>query len=104
MALWVADEPQRDAVLVVCDGVSSSEDSDVAALAAAERARDTLARSQPSGIGGVTASHDAAMVDALERAVADANRTVIEHTAAESVNAASCTFAAVVLHGSRIHW
>jgi len=103
MALWVSDEPQRDAVLVVCDGVSSSEDSDVAALAAAERARDTLAGSQPSGMG-VTASHDAAMVDALERAAADANRAVVEHTAADSVNAASCTFAAAVLHGSRMHW
>ncbi|MFT4294732.1 MAG: zinc ribbon domain-containing protein, partial [Micropruina sp.] len=43
MALWAAAEPQRSGVLVVCDGVSSSQDSDVVALAAAERARDVLA-------------------------------------------------------------
>ncbi|HMQ38213.1 MAG TPA: zinc ribbon domain-containing protein, partial [Micropruina sp.] len=33
MATWAAPEPDRAAVLVVCDGVSSSQDSDVAALA-----------------------------------------------------------------------
>ncbi len=37
------------AVLVVCDGVSSSTDSDVASLAAARAARDVLAVSDPEG-------------------------------------------------------
>lgn len=49
MALWAAAEPTRSAVLVVCDGVSSSQDSDVAALAAAERARDVLAEQWHAG-------------------------------------------------------
>ena len=41
----------RRAVLVVCDGVSSSTDSDVASLAAARAARDVLAASDPPGLG-----------------------------------------------------
>ncbi|MEZ5200558.1 MAG: zinc ribbon domain-containing protein [Micropruina glycogenica] len=47
MALWAAPGDERNAVLVVCDGVTSSQDSDVASLAAAERARDVLAASHP---------------------------------------------------------
>jgi serine/threonine protein phosphatase PrpC len=39
----------RLAVLVVCDGVSSSADSDVASLAAARSARDVLAAGEPAG-------------------------------------------------------
>ena len=43
--------PGSHAVLVVCDGVSSSTDSDVASLAAARAARDVLAVSDPQGHG-----------------------------------------------------
>ena len=105
MALWAspASASTRDAVLVVCDGVTSSQDSDVASLAAAERARDILASSQPTGLG-TTDSHDAALEAALIGAAAQANEAVIAHTAADSANAASCTFAAAVVHGARIHW
>jgi serine/threonine protein phosphatase PrpC len=38
----------RFAVLVVCDGVSSSADSDIASLAAAQAARDVLAGAEPA--------------------------------------------------------
>lgn len=103
MALWASPAPARDAVLVVCDGVTTSQDSDVASLAAAERARDVLAASQPTGLGTAD-SHDAAMQSALVHAAAQANEAVIAHTAPDSANAASCTFAAAVVHGSRIHW
>ena len=52
-ATAVAAEPARDsrAVLVVCDGVSSTEGSDVASLAAARRARDVLVALQPPESG-----------------------------------------------------
>ena len=103
LALWASPAPALDAVLVVCDGVTSSQDSDVASLAAAERARDVLAASQPSGMS-TTESHDLAIEVALVDAVVKANEAVIAHTAADSENAASCTFAAAVVHGSRVHW
>ncbi len=45
VALDARAEPGSRAVLVVCDGVSNSTDSDVASLAAARAARDVLARS-----------------------------------------------------------
>jgi serine/threonine protein phosphatase PrpC len=102
MALWAAPN-ERKAVLVVCDGVTSSQDSDVASLAAAERARDVLAASQPAGLP-VTESHDAALDAALVDAAAQANAAVLANTAADSMNAASCTFAAAVVHGDRVHW
>ncbi len=103
MALWATAPPERVAVLVVCDGVSTSQDSDVAAMAAAQRARDVLVASRPVGLG-TRDSHDAAMEAALVEAAATANEAVIAHTAADSANAASCTFAAAVVHEDRIHW
>ena len=52
VALDAGAEPGSHAVLVVCDGVSSSTDSDVASLAAARAARDVLrALRRPGGIG-----------------------------------------------------
>ncbi len=116
MALWAADG-QASAVLVVCDGVSSSQDSDVAALAAAERARDVLVdalgrsshrRSGLSRPDGGTDADPGAPADpltvALIDAAAQAQDAVVAHTAADSVNAASCTFAAAVVHDGRVHW
>ena len=93
LALWATADGEPAAVLVVCDGVSSSVDSDVASLAAAERARDVLVErlSDPPA-------------DALVEAAAQAQLTVVEHTADDSANAASCTFAAAVVSGDRIHW
>lgn len=108
MALWTAAEPDRSAVLVVCDGVSSSQDSDVAAMAAAETARDVLA----DAVRGLAGSPDGDDTDpgtgplhrALVEAAARANDAVVAHTAPDSDNAASCTFAAAVVVGDRVHW
>jgi len=109
-----ADEPPGSrAVLVVCDGVSTSTDSDVAALAGARAARDVLVGSRSSGLG-VPASRTAALARAFGAATAQANAAVIANTAPESDNAASCTFAAAVVEGdlvayanvgdSRVYW
>jgi serine/threonine protein phosphatase PrpC len=106
-------EPGSRAVLVVCDGVSTSLDSDVASLAAARAARDTLVASQPSGLG-TPASRAAAIARSIEAAAAAANDAVIRNTAADSNNSASCTFAAGVIEDdlvvfgnvgdSRVYW
>ncbi len=92
-------DPGSHAVLVVCDGVSSSTDSDVAALAAARAARDVLAGSTPGGIG-TAAARVAATARALDAAAQAANDAVVLHTAAGSPNPASCTFVAGVVQDS----
>ena len=91
-------EPGGHAVLVVCDGVSSSTDSDVASLAAARAARDVLATSRPGGTGTV-ATRVAASTKALVAAANAANEAVIAHTVGGPGNPASCTFVAAVVHG-----
>ena len=50
-AIAAEPEPGSRAVLVVCDGVSTSIDSDVASLAGARAARDLLVASRPAGLG-----------------------------------------------------
>jgi serine/threonine protein phosphatase PrpC len=102
-ATAVASDPALGgrAVLVVCDGVSTSVDSDVASLAAARAARQVLLANRPAGIG-VPASQAAATAAALQAAAARANAAVVEKTAPGSDNAASCTFAAAVIDGSQI--
>ena len=112
-ALAADAAPGSRAVLVVCDGVSTSLDSDVASLAAARMARDVLVANQPAGIG-TPASRAGAIASALVSAVEQANAAVIANTAVDSDNAASCTFAAAVLEGdlavfanvgdSRVYW
>ncbi len=102
MALWA--EGDR-AVLVVCDGVSSSIDSDVAALAGAEKARDVLVALDSDGVARRhPTSEDAALAPALVTATAEANKAVIAHTAPDSTNAASATFAAAVVMSDRVHY
>jgi serine/threonine protein phosphatase PrpC len=114
-ATAVAAEPTPGsrAVLVVCDGVSTSIDSDVASLAGARTARDVLVSHRPTGLG-TPASRVAATAGALVKAAAAANAAVIENTAPDSENAASCTFAAAVVEAdlvvfgnvgdSRVYW
>jgi len=111
VALAADAEPGSRAVLVVCDGVSSSVDSDVASLAAARAARDVLAASNSRGIG-TASSLLAAVVTRLEAATDAALDAVLEVTrAAQDVttaniaagnttaqnNPASCTFVAAVV-------
>jgi len=105
--------PGGRAVLVVCDGVSTSIDSDVASLAAARAARDVLVANRPEGLG-TPASRVAATSNAIAKAAASGNAAVIDKTAVGSENAASCTFAAAVVEGdlvvfgnvgdSRVYW
>jgi serine/threonine protein phosphatase PrpC len=114
-ATAVAAEPTPGsrAVLVVCDGVSTSLDSDVASLAAARTARDVLVAHRPAGLG-TPASRAAAVAGAIVKAAAAGNSAVIDNTARGSENAASCTFAAAVVEAdlvvfgnvgdSRIYW
>lgn len=99
MALEARSEPGSHAVLVVCDGVSTSTDSDVASLAAARGARDVLASHSPTGIG-TAAARVAATSRALDAAVDVANDAVIANTATGSSNPASCTFVAAVVDAS----
>ncbi|MBK8459710.1 MAG: protein phosphatase 2C domain-containing protein [Micropruina sp.] len=101
LALWAAEEDEQRAVLVVCDGVSTSTDSDVASLAAAQRAVAVLQVNQPAGLG-IAASQDAALAAALTRATAQANAAVIDNSV-EGESPASCTFAAALVVAGRIH-
>lgn len=106
-------EPGSRAVLVVCDGVSTSEDSDVASLAGARAARDMLVTYSSAGLGG-QAGRVGALYAALVAAAKAGNEAVIDHTSPDSDNAASCTFAAAVVEGeliafgnvgdSRVYW
>lgn len=100
MALWAGG---ARAVLVVCDGVSSSLDSDVAALAAARTARDVLRAPWPQG-AGTAESADAAAVKVLEAAAAAANAAVVAGTAPSSPSPASCTFVAAVIEGALLRY
>jgi serine/threonine protein phosphatase PrpC len=105
--------PRSRAVLVVCDGVSTSIDSDVASLAAARAAREVLVAQRPTGLG-TPASRVAAISGTVVKAAAAANTAVIDNTAPDSENAASCTFAAAVVEAdlvvfgnvgdSRVYW
>lgn len=87
-AMALAAEGDR-AVLVVCDGVSTSDDSDVASLAAARAALERLSDRETDA------------ETALTEAVRVANEAVVASTDPESRNAASCTFVAAVVESDR---
>ena len=101
------------AVIVVCDGVTTSDDADVASLAAARTACSLLWANDPHGIG-TPGSRTAACYALLTHAVADANQAVVDTTDPASHNSAASTFAAAIigpdgiycanLGDSRIYW
>ncbi|MBU4416443.1 MAG: protein phosphatase 2C domain-containing protein [Actinobacteria bacterium] len=99
MALWAAEDR---AVLVVCDGVSTSVDSDAASTAAAQAIRDVLVErlAKLSDPDQAAAELAAAFVDAA----AAANAAVIAVTSPNSTNAASATLAAAVVLGEEVHF
>ena len=99
VALAAGPEAGDHAVLVVCDGVSSSTDSDVASLAAARAARDLLAALPATRTGDSVGTRVAATTKALVAAADAANDAVIAHTSSRPGNPASCTFVAAVLAG-----
>lgn len=106
VAIAADPEPGSRAVLVVCDGVSNTTDSDVASLAAARVARDVLGSSRSRGMG-TASSLVAAVIARLEAATDAASDAVLEVTrttkdvAREGNPAvpspASCTFVAAVV-------
>jgi len=111
VALAADTEPGSRAVLVVCDGVSNSIDSDLASLAAARAARDVLESSHARGMG-TASSLVAAVIARLEAATDAANEAVLEVTrtakdvaaagnpamgTTAGANPASCTFVAAVV-------
>ncbi|MEU4292929.1 PP2C family serine/threonine-protein phosphatase [Kribbella sp. NPDC026596] len=96
MAIAADTEPGSRALVVVCDGVSSSLDSDVASLAAARAARDVLTAGHALGMG-TESSRGSAIVARLKAAADAANDAVIDNTSPDSPNPASCTFVATVL-------
>jgi serine/threonine protein phosphatase PrpC len=101
-ALAGQDGPPRRAVLVVCDGVSSARDSDVASLAAARAGAQVLAAPGPQGMGVATAQ--AAVLESRLRAAADAsNRAVVAAVSPENADSPpSCTWVAVVIEPGRV--
>jgi serine/threonine protein phosphatase PrpC len=102
------------AVLVVCDGVSSSTDSDLASLAAARAARDVLASSHSRGMGAGISQIAAivarlgAAADAASEAVLEVTRNAEKAPASDiapadlSLSAASCTFVAAVVEQGQL--
>ena len=105
-ALAADPDPGSRAVLVVCDGVSNTTDSDVASLAAARVARDVLGSSRSRGMG-TASSLVAAVIARLEAAADAASEAVLEVTRTTNdvarvgnpavPNPASCTFVAAVV-------
>ena len=112
VALAADTQPGSRAVLVVCDGVSTSVDSDLASLAAARAARDVLASSHSRGIVAgfplVTAiiARLGLAADAASEAVLEVGRNAKDLTAPDISplpSPASCTFvAAVVEHNTLV--
>ena len=113
MALSADPVPGTHSVLVVCDGVSSAENSHLASMAAAKAARGVLVAQHPVGMA-VPESQIQAMSATFAEAVRVANDAVIAETDPRSTNAASCTFAAAETDGdlivfanigdSRVYW
>ncbi|WP_028048314.1 PP2C family serine/threonine-protein phosphatase [Cellulomonas sp. URHD0024] len=111
MALGLAGDA---AVLVVCDGVSSVPDSDIASLAAARAARDVLVEGIPEGNSGT--ARVSAWSALLVRAADAANRAIMTAVGDMAVrhDPPSCTFVAAVVDGphvvagwlgdSRVYW
>ncbi|MGC3952703.1 MAG: protein phosphatase 2C domain-containing protein [Propionicimonas sp.] len=83
-------------MLVVCDGVSSSAEADVASAAGTERACRVLAE---RAVGT-----DDQIAEALVAAAAEANAAIASATSGEGIAAGSATFAAAVVAGDAIHY
>ncbi len=101
MALFAEPDRGGRAVLVVCDGVSNSDGSDVASLAAVQAALEVLRPPLPKGMGDA-ASADAVATRVLTTAAAAANTAVIAHTEPSSARPASCTMAVGLVDGATV--
>ncbi len=102
MALAADDQPGSRAVLVVCDGVTTATDSDIASLAAARAARDVLDTSHAQGLG-TPSSRVSAVVARLNAATDAANDAVIASSRDDAAaNPPSCTFVAAVVENGLV--
>ncbi len=95
MALWVAPAGDR-AVLVVCDGVSSSAEADAASAAGADQACQVLAERADGS--------DDQIAESLVAAAAEANAAIAAATSGDGISAGSATFAAAVVTADGIHY
>jgi serine/threonine protein phosphatase PrpC len=102
LALAATREPDRRAVLVVCDGVTTSQDSDIASLAGARQACRSLWLANAQGLG-FAASRSAALNQALRRSIREADQAVVGATAPSSQNPASATIAVAWIEDSTLH-
>ncbi len=102
-------------VLVVCDGVSSATDSDLAAVAAADTARDVMTAAPSAPDAASPATQVEYYSDLWSQAAHAANAEaalIAQHVGGQ--NPPSCTFAAAVVDGdlvvaawigdSRVYW
>jgi serine/threonine protein phosphatase PrpC len=119
MALGPADATARVVGLVVCDGVTSAPDSDVAALAAARAAREVLEQ-VPAQMTAAAPGSPALQVQHLCQVLVDAGVAAQAEAKAAArrvgtaKNPPSCTFAAALAHDdviaagwvgdSRVYW
>ena len=100
-ALAIRAEGVR-AVIVVCDGVTTSEDSDVASMEAVTAVCDLLWTNDPQGTGTPSSRH-AAIQALLTQAVDQANEAVIDSTDPASTNSAATTIAIAMTDGRTIY-
>ncbi|TGO05595.1 protein phosphatase 2C domain-containing protein [Serinibacter arcticus] len=101
MSLGVLDPEGDVAVIVVCDGVSSAPDSDVASLAAA-RAASTVILDGIRNAAAPSAEQIRELSGLLGRAAVVGNEAVVATTPAdrtEQENPPSCTFVAAAIDG-----
>jgi len=91
----------RRAVLVVLDGVSNTDDSQVGSLAGATAALSVLRVPLPQGMG-TPDGRLAAVTKVLADATAAANGAVVTAATPDASNPASATFCAAVLEGSTL--
>jgi serine/threonine protein phosphatase PrpC len=97
MAVHADPDPGGLTVLVVCDGVSSAPDSDIASQAAAVAARDLLVQASPDG---ARQQRGADWEQALAAAADAANAAATEALTRTVPNPPSCTFVAGILDGA----
>ncbi len=106
MALIATPDSQaadRRAVLVVLDGVSNTDDSQIGSLAGAKAALRVLAVPFPAGLGSAE-SRLGAVTHVLTAAVEAAQAQVVVAATPDAANPASATFCAAVLEGDIVSY
>ncbi len=89
-------------VIVVCDGVTTSDEADAASLTAARCAADFLWANDPQGVG-TPRSRTAAVHTMIAQAVKAANQAVVDQTDPASQNSAATTIALALIEAGAAH-